>query len=182
MVLFSKSSEDIANNRAKPMRAQRGAIDEGRVQSIWALGAAGYGMNNSSNDDKVRKELEELFNQRLNDPLTRANIFRGLADTFMSLIIMGFIKIIYPEEKLTNMSNQNWWTRWTYAIMTGVAQDGPIWEVFNSVWGGGEIPVVKGVSRWMTSALGVLNGDDLLAAMFNTFGATRELTSMLDNF
>lgn len=175
------SSEDIANNRAKPMRAQRGAIDEGRVQSIWALGAAGYGMN-FSNDEKARKELEELFNQRLNDPLTRANIFRGLADTFMSLIIMGFIKIIYPEEKLTNMSNQDWWTRWTYAIMTGVAQDGPIWEVFNSVWGGGEIPVVKGVSRWMTSALGVLNGDDLLAAMFNTFGATRELTSMLDNF
>jgi hypothetical protein len=99
-------------------------------------------------------------------------------DTFTSLLIYGFIRIVYPEEALENMNDQDWWTRWSYAVATGVASDGPIWSVFSSIWGGGQIPVVSGISRWMTSAWSVLNGDQFLPAMFNTFGATRELTSM----
>ena len=62
--------------------------------------------------------------------------------------------------------------------MTGVASDGPIWEVFNSVWGGGKIPVIEGIARWSASAMSVIHGDQFLPAMFNTFGATRELTSL----
>ena len=70
------------------------------------------------------------------------------------------------------------YVEYTDGVATGVASDGPIWSVFSSIWGGGQIPVVSGISRWTTSAWSVLNGDQFLPAMFNTFGATRELTSM----
>ena len=171
------SSEDIASGKAQPFRVQNGAIDEGRIQSAWVLATAAYGMY-YADDEKTRKEWEGIWEQKTKDPMTRLNILRALMDTFTSLLIYGFIRIVYPEEALENINDQDWWTRWSYAVATGVASDGPIWSVFSSIWGGGQIPVVSGISRWMTSAWSVLNGDQFLPAMFNTFGATRELTSM----
>lgn len=171
------SSEDIASGKAQPFRVQSGAIDEGRIQSAWVLATAAYGMY-YADDEKTRKEWEGIWERKTKDPMTRLNILRALMDTFTSLLIYGFIRIVYPEEALENMNDQDWWTRWSYAVATGVASDGPIWSVFNSIWGGGQIPVVSGISRWMTSAWSVLNGDQFLPAMFNTFGATRELTAM----
>lgn len=162
------SLEDKASNKAAPIRIQKGAIDEGRVQTVYALAVAA-----ATNDPDL--------DYRMQDPATRANVLRAMLDILTSMMIMGFIKIVYPEEKLTNMNDQDWWTRWSYAVMTGVAQDGPIWEVFNSVWGGGEIPVVRGVSRWITSAMGVIHGNDFLPALVNSFGATRELSGALKN-
>jgi hypothetical protein len=43
----------------------------------------------------------------MQDPGTRANVMRAMLDILTSMIIMGFIKIIYPEEKLTNMNDQD---------------------------------------------------------------------------
>ena len=115
----------------------------------------------------------------MSDPISRANIFRTMGDMLLALIIQGVIRIAYPEEERNAMTEQDWWTRWSHAVLIGVAQDGPVWEVFKSVWGGGEIPVVAGMSRWMTSAMGVINGDHILPALANTWGATREFSGML---
>ena len=151
-----------------------GAIDEGRLQTAWALTTMAYKAYFQGS-----KEAEEILNKIMQDPMSRENIARAMADIIIALLIQGFIQIAYPEEKLDNMTEQDWWTRWTHAILTGVAQDGPVWEVFNSVWGGGEIPVVSGMSRWITSAMGVINGDYILPALSNTWGATREFSGML---
>jgi hypothetical protein len=37
------------------------------------------------------------------------------------------------------------------------------------------------MARWFNSVWGVLNGKDFAPALLNSFGATRELTSMLNN-
>ena len=39
--------------------------------------------------------------------MTRLNILRALMDTFTSLLIYGFIRIVYPEEALENMNDQD---------------------------------------------------------------------------
>lgn len=160
------TAAERSSGRARPYKVSMAAIDEGKLQSSLALMIAAF---------KDDPDLQ----WRLQDPMTRYNVFRALWDTFLSLLIMGAIRILYPEEIRTNMTEQGWWTRWSYAVATGVAQDGPIWEIFRSVWGGGEIPVVAGISRWITSAMGVINGNEFLPALANTFGATRELSAML---
>lgn len=164
--------ESILNNKARPFKMEMGAIDEGRLQTLWTIAVMAY-------KSKDSKEAEEILRQVLSDPMSRENVVRAMLDIIMALLIQGFIRITYPEEVLDNMTEQDWWTRWTHAILTGVAQDGPVWEVFNSVWGGGEIPVVSGMSRWITSAMGVINGDYILPALANTWGATREFSGML---
>lgn len=155
-----------ASGRAQPYKVQMAAVDEGRLQSSYALIVAAY-----TQDPDLQ--------YRLKDPITRYNVFRALMDILSSLMIMGAIRLLYPEEVRITMNEQDWWTRWSHAVMTGVAQDGPIWEIFSSVWGGGQIPVVGGISRWITSAMGVIHGNDFLPALANTFGATRELSAML---
>lgn len=169
--------EKLASGMATPLRVQNGALDEGRVQSTMSLLAAGWGQLYGKTQEE-RDMYKHIFGYRMNDPMTRLNILRAMLDTFSALLIYGFIRIAYPEEALENMNDQDWWTRWSYAVSTGVASDGPIWSVFNSIWGGGQIPVITGVSRWMTSAWSVLNGDQFAPALFNTFGATRELSNM----
>jgi hypothetical protein len=77
------------------MRAPKGGLEEGRVQSIYALAIA-----HVTNDP----DLE----YRMQDPATRVNVMRAMLDILTSMMIMGFIKIIYPEEKLTNMNDQDW--------------------------------------------------------------------------
>lgn len=174
------SNTDILADKVRPLKTTVGGIDEGRMQSTWAVMALAYKSQYGSTEQE-RKEAEEILKTKLKSPMFRKNLIAAMLDMFTSLIIQGLIRIIYPEEALNAMSEQDWWTRWSYAIMTGVAQDGPIWEVFNSVWGGGEIPVVGGMARWFNSVWGVINGNDFAPALLNSFGATREMTSLLNN-
>jgi hypothetical protein len=57
-------------------------------------------------DEAIREAAQKEFEKRMQDPMTRGNIARAMIDIFMSLIIQGFIMIIYPEEALKNMSDQ----------------------------------------------------------------------------
>ena len=92
---------------AKPIRVQVGALDEGRVQSTIAIIVAGYGSKYAKTQEE-RQEYQEMLNQRLKDPMTRLNLFRALYDTLAALAIYGMIRIVYPEEALDNMNDQDW--------------------------------------------------------------------------
>jgi hypothetical protein len=70
------------------------------------LATAAYGMY-YADDEKTRKEWEGIWEQKTKDPMTRLNILRALMDTFTSLLIYGFIRIVYPEEALENMNDQD---------------------------------------------------------------------------
>ena len=174
------TNADILEGRVAPLKSTEGGVDEGRMQSTWAVMALAYKSQYGKTQEE-RDQANEALTARMKSPMFRKNLLAAMLDIFTSLIIQGLIRIVYPEEALDAMTEQDWWTRWSYAVMTGVAQDGPIWEVFNSVWGDGEIPVVGGMARWFNSVWGVLNGKDFAPALLNSFGATRELTSMLDN-
>lgn len=175
LIPYSKvPPEQLANGTARPFVAEMSAINEGRLQTMWALATTSYAAY-YKNDEAAKAELE----RKMSDPISRANIFRTMGDMLLALIIQGVIRIAYPEEERAAMTEQDWWTRWSHAVLVGVAQDGPVWEVFKSVWGGGEIPVVNGMSRWITSVMGVINGDNILPALANTWGATREFSGML---
>ena len=170
------SNEDLLSENAVPYRVQNCAIDEGRIQSLYGVIALGWKAYYQGD-----QEAEQMLNEKLKSPSFRRNLYSGMFDIFLSLMLQGVIRIVYPEEVRTNMNDQDWWTRWTHAVLTGVSQDGPIWEVFSSVWGGGQIPVVSGMGRWFTSAMGVIHGNDFLPALANSFGATRELSSVINN-
>lgn len=174
------TNADILEGKVAPLKSAEGGVDEGRMQSTWAVMSLWY-IAHYGKTQEERDMANDAVMARMKSPIFRKNILAAMLDIFTSLIIQGLIRIVYPEEALDAMTEQDWWTRWSYAVMTGVAQDGPIWEVFNSVWGGGEIPVVGGMARWFNSVWGVINGNDFAPALLNSFGATRELTSMLDN-
>jgi hypothetical protein len=43
----------------------------------------------------------------MGDPMTRLNVLRAMLDTFSALMVYGFIRIVYPEEVLEDMNNQD---------------------------------------------------------------------------
>ena len=99
------------------------------------------------------------------------------------VLIAGLCRLLYGDEVIETMNEQDWWTRWTHAVLMGVAQDGPVWEVAKSLWGNGEIPAISAMSKYFTTAMSVINGNTAaLTGLVNTFGATRELSAMLDQF
>ena len=163
------TEEDLKQNRVRPLVDSIGIPNEGRIQSCWAMAAAIV-----TNDHEAIKEIWE-------DKFKRANLLAAIHDTWIMVLISGLVRLIYGDDVIETMNEQDWWTRWTHAVLMGVAQDGPVWDVAKSVWGNGEIPSMQALSKYFTTAMSVINGNTyVLTGFVNSFGATKELSAMID--
>ena len=89
---------------------------------------------------------------------------------------------MYGTETISDMDEQSWLTQWSYGVITGIARNGLIWEVANSIYGDGTPPMVSSLKRYYNTIQSVLFGDtNILYALTDTFGATRELSSWFQN-
>ena len=114
------------------------------------------------------------------DPYFRGQMALALYDTFFGVILAFLVHLLFGEETITNMKNEEWYTRWLYAVSTGMTQDGPVWSLMSSIIGNGAPPSLTILKQYMTNAASVLTGDASLVYGFaNSLGATREFTSIL---
>ena len=96
------------------------------------------------------------------------------------LIIQGIIAMIYGKEKIKDIKNQDWWTRWTYTVFHGMATDGPLLQTLNSVIGDASMPMIGTLQTYYRNAMSLITGKKNAAyAFLNSFGATRTLTSFV---
>ena len=164
-VAESELTED-ERRRGWPKYEYMGMPNEGKMQSMWKV------LKSFAQGDK--EALQELWNNQRQ----RANLYLILHDSFLFVLIAGLIHLLMGDEKIDNLTEQDYWTRWAYTVAMGVAQDGPFWEVASSLWSDGEIPAFRTLQRWSSSAISVINGNTKLGyAVMSNIGATREMTS-----
>ena len=106
----------------------------------------------------------------------------ALWDSLFAMLFSALLGVIYGEDTIDNMSEEEWFTRWSYGIASGIATDGPIWEVARGIYSDGTLPLLSSLKRYANTASSVLAGNtNIMSAITNTFGATKELSGYFDN-
>lgn len=122
-----------------------------------------------------------LENWKSND-VYKANLYISLLDNFAMLIIAMLLKLMYGQETVDDIYNQDWWTRWSYTVLMGVAQDGPIDQVVGGLVGNGTPPSFAIIKSFYQNAYRVITGEDsAMYGFLNSFGATRQFAGMFNN-
>ncbi len=160
------TDQEIQEGRARPLRIKEGTYSVGMLPATWGFLT------------KICTLDAEGFRKLWNNPIDRGQLLNGLMDTLGLMLFLALIKIAYGEDVISNKSDQDWWTQWSYGVLTGFAEDGPINMVLGSLTQGIVPPAFQSVKQWSQTAHGVLTGDrELSQAIITTFGATRELSS-----
>ena len=160
---------DITSGRAWLYKVKNGTPVEGHIQRICA--ATSYVLNH----DRI-----EFENECKNNPHFRGQMAIALYDTFFAVILAFLIRLMFGEETVQNMKDEEWYTRWLYSVGTGMMQDGPVWSTISSLVGDGTAPSFSIIRTYLTNATSLLTGNTSLPyAIANTFGATRYFTSIL---
>lgn len=126
---------------------------------------------------------QEEFNKMWNEnPVYRANVKIFMLDTLGMLLLAALINWMYGEAMEGDYDEIDWFTKWSYNVMIGVTQDGPVWSVLSSVVGDGTPPLVSSLQNWSNSAMSIITGKkNFLYGLASTFGATRELAYLFNN-
>lgn len=122
------------------------------------------------------KGFMELWNT---NPLYRSNLILSLLDLFEFLIIGLICNLLYKGEGKEPIYKQSFINRWTYGVVMGAAEDGPLWQTFKGIFGDGTPPVLGMLQNYVKTTNSVISGNtNALYAITNTFGMTRELSNL----
>lgn len=160
------TDEEWKTGRAQPCFEFKGGWMEGKFSSMLNVASAIV----SGDPERIKAEL--------NDSVNVYNLRVAFWDTFIISVVASLIALLFGEEKITSMSEQDWITRWSYNVLMGVTQDGPFWEVARSMYSEGTLPLLTSMKRYMDNAYSVMMGNSrFLPTMVSTFGATSELSN-----
>ena len=161
--------EWISTGRAWYYKTLNGHEVEGHFQRVFAAGS--YLLNHN------QQEFDALWKA---NPYFRGQMALALYDTLFGVLLAFLIKILFGEETVANMKNEEWYTRWLYAVGTGMTQDGPVWSLLSGIVGNGAPPSLSILRTYITNGAAVITGDtSILYGVANTMGMTREFTSIL---
>lgn len=164
------TQEMLRNNRVQPVTWWEQDPIKGKIQSAYDTMRA-----------VARGDWDYLMKLR-ESPIERYNLAMILYDSLLMAIIGGLIKLLYGKDKVKNMKNEDFLTRWTYAVLSGVSQDGPFFQTLHSVVGDGSIPTFSTLSTYFYNLQSIITGKRNVAyALLNSFGATRELSSFFND-
>lgn len=159
----------ITTGRAWFYKVMNGHEVTGHFQRMFATAIYLYNHN--------QPELDNLWH---NNPYFRGQLALSLYDTFYGVILAFLIRLLFGEDRISNMSNEEWYTRWLYAVGTGMAKDGPVWSLLDGIVGDGAPPSLSILKNYMGNAMSVLTGNSsLIYSLADSFGATRYFTSIL---
>lgn len=157
--------------RAVSYKPMRGKVLEGTVEQAIDLAHA------------ILNSDQEEINRIWKDPISRGRLYLLIMDNFGMLLLAFLVKLMFGEETVNDIQNQSWFTRWSYGAIMGAINDGPIDQVVKGMIGDFTPPMVGILKRAADSWGSVLAGDkNAFYAAVNTFGATRELTSVVNSF
>lgn len=170
--IFKKKSEltEEELNRAEPIIQTAGSVTGGKL---------------ITNIELVRDliyDRDRFLENWKESGVYKANLYLSLIDNFGMLIIAMLLKLMYGEETVDDLYNQDWWTRWSYTVLMGVAQDGPIDQVVGGLVGNGTPPSLAILKSFYKNAYRVITGEDsAMYGFMNSFGATRQFAGMFNN-
>ena len=157
----------ISENRAQPYTPLWGKTLEGTLVQTIEFAKALLNAN------------QEDLNKMWQDPVARGRLTLFMMDNFGMMLVALLIKMLYGEDVVDDMKNMDWFTRWSYGILMGATQDGPILQVLDGLVGDITPPMVSALQRAVTDWGSVLAGNkNTFYAILNSFGATRELTAL----
>lgn len=114
-----------------------------------------------------------------NDPFKRRTLFIAMWDLLGMSLISFLINAAFGDTE-DNIKEVGAIKRWAWTVLTGVAQEGPIWSVAKSIVGDGTLPLVTTLGRYSDTAWSVITGrTPVLYGIMNTFGATRPLSNLV---
>lgn len=155
--------KDIVSGRAKAYKVANGTPVEGHMQRM--IGALTY---------LFKHDQYELNEKWKNDPNFKSQLGLALYDMFFGVILAFLVKLMFGEDRIQNMDEEEWYSRWLYAVGTGMTQDGPVWSLLSGIVGDGAPPSVSILQSYASNAMAVIHGNASLPyAIVNTFGATK---------
>lgn len=155
------SQEDIDAGRARPAVNYASAPMEGMLRSVLRIPML------------VIRWDQETFNKYWENPVNRSNIFMSIFDLLFGVMLMLVAQLLFGTTQ--DLKDSGWIQRWSYSVLTGVAENGLIWEIGNSIYGDGIPPMVSSLQQYYNNAVDLMLGDkNILYALANTFGATKQ--------
>ena len=159
-------------------------IDSGKASPVWITeGTYSLGMMQATGQflaDVCTWDLDK-FMEHWNNPILRGQLLNGLMDTLGLLLFLAALKAIFGEDVVNNKSEQDWITQWSYGVLVGFAEDGPINMVFGSVVQDLNPPSLIAIQKWAQTANSVLAGNKSIGeGLIASFGATKELTGLFN--
>ena len=129
------------------------------------------------------KENPEDFRSWWATPVHRQLLTLFLLDNFITALLMFVLNWAIGNKKNTKyqpIKNDNWWRRWSYGVLAGSFQDGPIWNLFGQI-NSLDPPVISQISNWYNDICAVLTGNEnLMHSLVENFGMTREFSHYFD--
>lgn len=129
------------------------------------------------------KDNPEEFRSYWANPMHRQLLTLFLIDNFVTAFLMLIMNALFKNKvnpKFQPIKNDVWWRRWSYGVVAGSLQDGPIWNLLgqmNSL----NPPAISQISSWYRDVTSVITGKDNLAhAIIDNIGFTREFSSYFD--
>lgn len=161
------TDEEIASGKASPVWITEGTYSLGMMQATGQFLA-----------DVCTWDLD-TFMEHWNNPTLRGQLLNGLMDTLGLMLFLAALKAIFGEDVVNNKSEQDWITQWSYGVLVGFAEDGPINMIFGSVVANMNPPSLIAIQRWAQTANSVLAGNKTIGeGLITSFGATKELTGL----
>lgn len=154
----------LDEGRAIPWMVQEGTFQEGTVYAI------GEFLSNV-----LTWDIDE-FRRNWEDPMLRGQFISGLLDSLGMMLLIGVINALFGEDVTNNMATQDWITQWSYGVLMGFAEDGPIHKVVGGMVGDLNPPSLIAIQKWAQTANSVLAGNKSVGqGLVESFGVTREL-------
>lgn len=129
------------------------------------------------------KDNPEEFRNYWANPMHRQLLTLFLIDNFLTAFLMLLMNLAFknkPNPKFQPIKDDVWWRRWTYGVVAGSLQDGPIWNLIGQI-NSLDPPVISQISKWHRDITSVITGrDNLTHAIIDNIGLTREFSSYFD--
>ena len=139
----------------------------GKIQTNWLLATHLFTMDS--------KEFEEFWNDH---PLYKSQLYMSMLDLF-ELMLVSLLLAIFWNTKEEPIYRQDFLARWTYGVLSGAAEDGPLFQTFQAIIGDGTPPVLGMLQNYYRTANSVITGNsNILYGLTNTIGTTRELSNL----
>lgn len=112
-------------------------------------------------------------------PVTRAGLIQGIMDAWGMLLFAGLVKLLFGEDVVKHKSEQNWITQWTYGVLMGFAEDGPVWSAVGSLVQDFNPPALISLQKLARTTKSVILGNKTVPqGVLESMGATREFSGL----
>lgn len=139
----------------------------GKAQTTWLTVAKVFTLNGD--------EFQTFWRE---SPEFRTNVYISMLDLFEFGLIALFLRLFWDTDD-TPIYKQGFLPRWTYGVISGMSQDGPLFQTLQGIIGDGTPPVLGMVKNYYRTFTSILNGNtNLLYGLTNTLGMTRELSNL----